>query len=259
MDQPLDVFIPLHEKDLKVLPGCVASLRRHLEPRPARIVIIPRSDDLRGHPVLRALGVETLSESDFRELSPRSSLPEILVKGKQRTGWYFQQFIKWAVRRFSRTPNYLVIDADTVLIAPLKVMHAGQPIFDQSEQHHIPYFDTYARMFGGRPSPRPSFIINYMVFSVAWLDEIIGEIHARFPGRAWDSTIMALIDRTEMSSFSEFETYGYWLSEHKDGLFARGDGRNRELRVRKRHWHWWYRWQSLRRGINTISYHNHRR
>jgi hypothetical protein len=259
MDQSLDIFIPLHEKDLMVLPGCVASIRQHLEPRPARIVIIPRSDDLRTHPSIRKMGVETLSEGDFHELTPRASLPEILVKGKLRSGWYFQQFIKWGVRRFSRTQNFLVIDADTVLIAPLVVMRAGRPIFDQTEQHHLPYFDTYARIFGVRPSPRPSFIINYMVFSVAWLDELISDIHARFPGQNWDRTIMSLIDRSEMSAFSEFETYGYWLSERKAGEFSRGDGRNRELRVRRRHFHWWYRWQSLQRGFNTISYHNHRR
>ncbi len=255
----MDVFIPLHEKDLMVLPACVASIRRFLEPRPARIIIIPRSDDLRTHPAIARLGVETLSENDFQELAPRASMPEILVKGKMRSGWYYQQFIKWGVRRFSQTPNYLVIDADTVLIAPLVVARGGRPIFDQTDQHHIPYFDTYARLFGGPPDRRPSFIINYMVFSVAWLDELISEIHARFPGRNWDSTIMSLIDRTEMSSFSEFETYGYWLMAHKAGEFSRGEGRNRELRVRRRHFHWWYRWQSLRRGCNTISYHNHRR
>jgi hypothetical protein len=259
MDDSLDVFIPLHEKDLKVLPACVASLRRYVEPHAARIIVIPRSDDLRTHPAIRRMGVETLSELDFGELTPRAAMPEIMVKGKLRTGWYFQQFIKWGVRRFSRTPSYLVMDADTVLIAPLVVSRAGQPVFDQTAQHHSPYFDTFSRMFGNRPARSPSFIINYMVFSVQWLDELIGDIHGRFPGTNWDSTIMSLIDRTEMSSFSEFETYGYWLMEHKAGEFSRGDGRNREMRVRRRHFHWWYRWQSLQRGYNTISYHSHRR
>jgi hypothetical protein len=258
----MDVFIPAHSKDLAVLPWCVQGLRRYLAPAPSRIVLIPDRSDALPPATARRLGVEVLPESAFTDLTPVAQMPRIVVKSKFRSGWYFQQFLKWEARRWARGPRYLVMDADTVLIAPLVVEEeaSGRPILDQGCQYHLPYFATYAKLFGAVPPPLPSFIINYMAFDVAWLDEMIASIHQRFPGRHWHATILDLIDREEMSSFSEFETYGYWLAEHKPGAFVRGAcSRNLELRVRARHFHRWHAWRAQRQACNSVSYHNHRR
>lgn len=255
----IDVFIPLHRKDLAVAPWSIASLRRYLSPTPSRIVVVSEFDEVLSSRSLRQAGAELLPVADLVEILPRSDMPSILVKGQQRSGWYYQQFIKWAVRRFASSDDYLIWDGDTVAIAPISVLPDGKPVFDRGNQYHLPYFRTYDALLGGQPQPLDSFITNYLTFRRSWLDELIADIHDRHLGSNWDRTILNAIDRTEMSSFSEYETYGYWLAARHPGAFSRGDGRNRELRRRHRMFHWINRWRALRAGCTTLSYFNHRR
>lgn len=259
MDGTVDVFIPLHPKDLAVAPACIASLRRHLVPQAGRIIVIPAGEWPGCVEPLRRHGVEILPESAFTAICPKRDLPRIEVRGKYRTGWYFQQFIKYEARRFATGGRYVVMDADTVLVAPLILWREGRPVFDASGQHHVPYFDCFERLLGWRPDPAPSFIVNYMLFEVDEVERLVQAIEARHPGRTWDRTVMALVDPAEMSGFSEFETYGHVVARHRAGGILRGEGRNRELRVRQRWLHAWHRRRAIAAGCNSVSYHNHRR
>jgi hypothetical protein len=54
-----------------------------------------------------------------------------------------------------------------------------------------------------------------MIFSRNKLKEFRGEIEAR-AGCRWDEAIIRALDREEISSFSEYDSYGNWIMERED-------------------------------------------
>lgn len=166
MTDLVDVFIPCHRKDGKVLKRCIKSINRYLVPKPNRIVVI--SDGL--PPSLQSRitrwGATVIDASSIPDCVRRPDMPRIISEGLDRTGWYLQQFIKWAVRKCSSSENYVVVDADTVFLRPVVLMRNNKLIFHRSAQFHVPYFKTYEKLLGYFPERRRSFIVSYMIFKV---------------------------------------------------------------------------------------------
>lgn len=255
----VDVFIPYHIKDRHALPHAVRSAFRHLVPRPAHVVCVGAELPADSAQAVRAAGGELLDERLVAEVPHRSVMPEITVNGQVRTGWYYQQFLKWAFRRLATTPAYVVLDADSLLVGPLVLWQDGRYVLDRSDQQHVPYFDVFEQLLGWRPVPGESFIINYQIIDVALLDTLIAEIETRAAGQPWHERILAVIDRTEVSGFSEFETYGYWLSQHQPTAFIARRGANHETRLKRLPFrHLINPWMRLR-GFTTVSYHQSKR
>src|SRR5438309_869630 len=122
----IDVFVPFHPKDLEILPVCLASLRRYLRPRANRVVAVSGPLDADSLRLLQSSAVEYLDESSLPDLFPRAKMRQFRWQTSDRTGWYFQQLAKWAVRKCSSTPDYLVIDSDTVLMRTTEVLSQGK-------------------------------------------------------------------------------------------------------------------------------------
>ncbi len=257
--EAIDVFIPYHPKDRRALPHVVTSLFRHLTPSPARVVCVGSGLSPRAAAAVRAAGGELLDEHSISEIPHRSAMPEIVVRGKIRTGWYYQQLLKWSFRRLSRTPAYAVIDADSVLIQQVELWRGGRYQLERTDQWHEPYFTAFERLFGWTPQAQgqtlPSFIINFQIIDVLLLNELLTEIEARGGGLPWHNCIMNAVDRTQISGFSEFETYGHWLARHHPQRFTSRPGANHETNVR---WLWLRHFinaKARRRGCTTVSYH----
>lgn len=255
-----DIFIPTHPKDAQVLPFCIRSLRRYLVPSPVRVVVLARELPSAVRHELDALQVEVLDEDHIGELPPRSSLPDISCRNIPRSGWYYQQFLKFEARRLSTSPCYAVVDADTVLLRRLDLVSAdGRYVFDRTTQHHKPYFDTFERLLGWRPEQQKSFIINYLAFDVQLVNALIADIEAHAGGLRWWEFILSSIDRSEMSAFSEFETYGYWLARHHPQRFVSSQRGNRHTKLKYLPLRPFHALLAPLRDEWTVSYHNHRR
>lgn len=250
----VDVFIPFHVKDAAPLPLVVRSLFQHLRPRPARVVCVGTGLSPELTAQIQAHGGEVLEERAVTEIPAKADLPAITVAGQPRTGWYYQQFLKWGFRRLARTPAYVVMDADTVLVAPLVLWQDGRYVLDRTDQFHPPYFATFERLLGWRPERQDSFIINYQILDVALVDELIATIRGA-DGADWVQRILATIDRTEVAAFSEFETYGYWLSRTHPERFTSRPGANVGSRAKRLAWHPLIGRLARWRGATTVSYH----
>lgn len=253
-----DVFIPLHVKDLHVLELCIKSLRAFLSPAPERIVVVTQGLTDKQRQMLEGLRLEILNENCIGTLPPKSTLPEVWFNATDRSGWYYQQFLKWEVRKLSQTPYYLIIDADTILLKRTPLMDdRGRWIFGQSRHYHPPYFHTFHRLFGWTPERHPSFIVNHMVFEVAYLEQMCAEIEATHFGKSWWSVILENIERSEVSSFSEFETYGSWLAHHYPDKVARVSALNLNSNFK---WIWLKPIHKLIAkvlGYYSVTYHRH--
>jgi len=183
-------------------------------------------------------------------------MPRIIWEGIDRTGWYFQQFIKWAVRKCSLSENYVVLDSDTVFIRPVVLVRNNRFVFHRSGQFHAPYFRTFESLLGYFPERQRSFIVNYMIFNVRIVDEIIAQIEGGGP-RNWYERILDVIDREEISSFSEFETYGYYVSARYPNSFYSEECPNLGVPSERTAYHLLNTLEGRIRGCYSISYHNY--
>ena len=107
---PIDVFIPMHEKDAWLAHLAVASIQDGaVSPLGSITLGIPDQQKVPGW--VSAYGVEVMRDSEVLGLldggSSLSALP----------GWFLQQVLKLAFAMSSNTPT-LIHDADTVLLRP---------------------------------------------------------------------------------------------------------------------------------------------
>ncbi len=254
----IDVFITLHKKDLPAVSLCVQSIQRYLCPEVNRIVII--SPKIPQDILIRYNDVEFLHESNVFKCLTLAQIPKISHGNENRAGWYFQQFLKWEARKFSQTNNYAVMDADTAFIRPMTLMRNNKYLFYRGSQYHTPYFKTYEKLLGYLPKKQPSFIANYMIFSTEIVDEIINQIEKRCPDKKkWYKIILDTIDKNELSSFSEFETYGYYMSQYHPDLFDSGKCNNKILQEKKIPHHAFNKIIYRFKGYASTSYHCYER
>lgn len=253
----IDVFIPAHPKDYRVLPNAIRSIRDFITPSVHSITVIARelSPDL--DTALRATGSRFLHEDEIIPNLKRSDVAPIIHKGEDRSGWYFQQFLKWGLADLASQEHYLVVDADVLFIKDTPLFAAPKVIHYRTLQHHATYFETYNRLFGYRPPRDKSFIANFMTLNSNIIREITSTIKRR-TGRIWHDAILESIDRNILSSFSEYETYGYYVSRFHPDTFASQRDATLNLRACVYPLHDVIM-RLARVRFRSIAYHNYRR
>ncbi|MES2659807.1 MAG: DUF6492 family protein [Verrucomicrobiota bacterium] len=199
-------------RDLPVYKVTCESLRRHVVG--AEIHLITRGDDF--------TRFRNACGSDLVLWDENSLLPELPLKElkampfpffPQGAGWYFQQFLKFAFMNVSNADNhYLIWDADTVLLRPIKFLDpSGKAIYTKGSEHHRPYFQTFEALFGIPAERDFSFISQHQLIHKPTLREMLAEIEARNPDtRHWARAIMSNLAGEGSNLFSEYETYGHY-------------------------------------------------
>ena len=143
-----------------------------------------------------------------------------------RTGWYFQQFLKMAYSQICEEDDYLVWDADTIPIKTVLMKNkAGKRIFHTKEEYNKTYFDTMHRLNGDlNKLVNESFISEHMLINCIIMSDLIRTINQnnRLMGESFWEKIIYAIDENEIkgSGFSEFETYGTFVSFKYKGMYV---------------------------------------
>ena len=159
-----------------------------------------------------------------------------------RTGWYFQQFLKMAYSIVSEEQEYLIWDSDTV---PTHVVNMyaenGKRYFDVKTEYHEPYFQTLGRLLPElRKNNDYSYISEHMLINKSIMCNLIQSVEKNINidgSYFWEKIINAInINELSESGFSEFETYGTYCQFYYKDLY----------KIRK--------WKSLREG--TIFFGN---
>ncbi len=143
---------------------------------------------------------------------------------KSRIGWYFQQFLKMAYSYYMEEDEYFQIDADVLVLKELPVIGKdGKPVFITRTEYNKPYFDTIKVLFGLEKQTEKSFISETMYFKTSIMREIIEKISSNdaIDGDCfWKKIIHAIEPKAiEGSGFSEYETYGTYVSAFYPGLY----------------------------------------
>ena len=214
-DKKIDVLITAINKDLITLPLVIENLRKHLKHPIGSIYIISPDDQ-----EIKRLCAET----NCINVPENSVLPidkndiNYYPKGIDRNGWLFQQFLKLSGDSISSREFFYVIDADTLLACPQVFIVNNKTLLLHSDEHHHPYFEMYKKLFGTFPSTNLSFVAHQMMFSSKRLKELKNNIE-KMHHKTWYQAIIDHLDLSQLSAFSEYETYGQWmLQNHPDEI-----------------------------------------
>ena len=135
-----------------------------------------------------------------------------------RSGWLFQQLLKYGIRKIVDTEHYLVVDADTILIRPQGFFAGEKSLILHSDELHKPYFDVVQRLLGFGAEILLSCVSHQMLFSKKYLEQMLAHIE-REHGVDWETAIRNCVDYSENSGFSEYETYGQWcMTKYPDSI-----------------------------------------
>ena len=138
----------------------------------------------------------------------------------KRSGWYIQQFLKMQYSNICQDNYYLVWDSDTIPVKEVKIFNDyGKPYFDVKKEYYKPYFITMKKIFPELGKKyNYSFISEHMLIKTKIMKKmnIIIENNNNIIGNTWYEKIINCIDKKELkhSGFSEFETYGTFVSKY---------------------------------------------
>jgi len=252
---PIDVLIPVIDKDADSLPFVIDSARTELRHPLGTIFLVCPEASPRIKEIARDRSCTTIDEAGLLPIGKKDIA--YAPKGVNRSGWIYQQFLKWCGDSFVSQRHYLILDSDTVLIRPHVFEAEGRQIFDCCDEVHHPYFAAAERVLGRRPSSSVSFTSHHALIDLGVMAELKAELEARH-GRAWYEAIIRCLDPQEISSHSDYDTYGFhYFERHREAMKVR----------------YWYN-KSLRRAdltdleglkkiyksrYRTLSFHEHRK
>lgn len=217
MNRPLPIVSACRARDLPVLEIAARKLPEMVPCR--RLYVVAPDDDCRQ--IQRRLGREVcvIAENDFIPGMTLEKLRSLKASGfPKMAGWYFQQFLKLQFAFVEPDEDfYLIWDADTIPLQPMRFFDsAGRMLLTQAVEYHVPYFETYRRLFGTEPNREFSFIAQHMLVQKSVAREMLAAIERQIQGtEGWAWKIMSVLPTDQgVHTFSEYETYGHYIKNH---------------------------------------------
>lgn len=143
---------------------------------------------------------------------------EVTELSRGVTGWYYQQFLKMQYSAICENGYYLVWDGDTVPCKPFTMFKDGQvPYLDLKREYHEDYFVTMERLLPGmHKTIEKSFISEHMLMNCQIMKNLIADImkNENLEGDTFYKKVIHAVGKDKLcsNSFSEFETYGTYVS-----------------------------------------------
>lgn len=213
-DQRIDIIMPVVEKDLDTLPLSLEGIRRNVLNPIGRIYLIG-PENRRIAKFAKENDCVFIDEQDVLGFGPKD-LNVVTHSGVDRSGWLFQQFLKLS-GEIGTEKWFVTMDADHVLLRPHTFIDSERRhVFYQSYECNLPYYRTLRRILGDMPLSGLSFVAHKMVFNKDKLKRMRETIERHgYDRMKWWQVILNALDMSDISPFSEFETYGNFI-ENED-------------------------------------------
>lgn len=202
-DISVDVIMPTISKDFRMLKFAIESIEKNVMHTINNIFLVSPRGEIE----------KFCKKNNYKFIDENTVLPikksdiHYAPKGKDRSGWIFQQLLKLNADKISDSKYILIADADTVFPNPTSFFVDEKVILNCSDEYHPPYFETYKKLLDQNERFPSSFVAHHMLFEREELQELKEKIEANNSNITWYSAIIALLSDSEMSSFSEYETY----------------------------------------------------
>lgn len=209
---PVDIVIPLVEKDCEVVGHTVRSVRNLVEhPIGSIYFVAPESQKIRE--LAKSLGCIFILEDTVLPC------PEI----KKHGGWIIQQFLKLNADSFVQKDHYLVVDADTIFLRPMIfTLEDGTYLTNIHWMCAARRKRMTSHLLGNTKVFSYDFVSHYMLFSKPVLAAMKKHIESRL-GKRWDHAILDLFKNgnpeTQPYHFSEYDLYITYLTEFSKKKF----------------------------------------
>jgi hypothetical protein len=220
-----DVIVPVAIKDINNLYFCIENIFKYINP--CKIVVIANREIKKI--VEKINNVEFCDEDTLMEDLTLARIKNIIGTATgtfERSGWYFQQFLKMAYSSKCQRKYYLIWDSDTIPLNKIIFWDGnGKCLFTVKTEYHIPYFKTINKLFCGEVIKliNKSFIAEHMLIDKDCMLQMLAKIENNntLAGRKFYEKIISAIDRNDIqgSGFSEFETYGNYVLTYYPHLY----------------------------------------
>lgn len=210
---PIDVVIVAIDKDFDVLVHVIDSIRENIKHPISEIILIcPESAAIKK--ICKDKKCRFVDETKVLPISKKDI--GYFVDGKNRSGWIFQQLLKWSGSDYAKSDYFLVADADTVFCRPQVFIKDGKVLMPVCSQlGHIPYYKAFTHLTGEKVKALLNFTSHHVLFDKKRLAELKDKIekHCKMP---WYKAIISTknINPSEGSCVSDYETYGQYFYKH---------------------------------------------
>ncbi len=195
---PIDVVIPVIEKDAETLVHTIDSLRANvMQPIGKIYLIAPQSKKL-----------EQIAKDKNCEFVLEDNVLPKFANNTNRKGWIKQQYLKLNANTIVDNEYYLVIDADTILIRPQIFVKPGKEILNILGDYWFKRKVMVQKALGFEKFHNLDFTSHHMLFSKTKLKSLkkyLEDIH----GQPWQD-VLDTLEITE-GSFSEYELYANFV------------------------------------------------
>lgn len=224
-----DIIIPVAQKDINFLPKVIEYVQKCIPEK--KCIYIITSMKLINHRKIKSLikdyaNVKVINENELIDGLTFETIDNIIHKATDtdvRTGWFYQQFLKYAFALSKYSDEYyLTWDADTLPLTTLSFFNEEQPFFTLKTEYHLNYFHTIKKVLNMNKCINESFIAEHMLFNTNVVKELINSINeSSISGNTWYEKIINACDFSiDMQAFSEFETYGTYCVNKYPSLYA---------------------------------------
>jgi len=213
----VDVVIPFVEKDIAVLPYCVASVLKMVRNPISRVSLVTPADMTFKKPALTKIQSQEILDEILRE-TPNIEVVfdhEIIdnyslsaLKSSGAKGWDIQQILKFGAVLRSTSNATLIVDADTVLLSPKNWLSSdGTQLLQVANEFEDRYMGLIAKYFAVDKTLPLSFVTHHQLMQRDVVQEMFP--HGIKSLLAWWETCLS----TPGSYLSEYEAYGTYVFE----------------------------------------------
>jgi len=245
-DDPIDVVIPCHSKDMMILEKCIAGIKRQGQ-NIRRVIVISN--------IKLTENAEHFSESLFpftkemvvkRVLMGKNASKNTWEKMSGRGGWIYQQLLKFYAPYIipNISSNILILDADTVFLNPVSFQDpvTNAALFNVGTENNKQYFDHANRLIPGfrKVFEEHSGICHYMLFQKSVIDHLFSVVQKENNAPFWQA-FCKKINPEDFSGCSEYEIYFNFAFRN-----------SKEFKIRKLDWK---NVERLQLDIDAKNYH----
>lgn len=240
-----DMILVVAREDYKILDIVIKNSNKYICPNNIYI-ITPRKDiDIHKENFADYNNVTFIDEQEIICIDSVDFKKIKLPGFPGRRFWYYQQFLKMAFSysKYCLNEYYLIWDADTIPLKPLKFISNNNKIFltTSNNEYHKEYFINIQNILNIKVQIyNKSFISQHLFVKKKHMIELISKIGS-IQEHKWIDILLSKLSGKSQSLFSEYETYAnFVLNFHR---------REYEIRTLK----WFRRGAFIIKDVNQID------
>jgi hypothetical protein len=198
---PIDVVIPIVEKDLITAKHVIPSIRAMiLHPIEKIYLVAPDSEKIKQF--AKEMNCEFILENDVSK-----NFTEI----KKHGGWILQQFLKLNADKISKSENILIVDADTIFLRPQIFINDKKNMytFNIHDQYFLRRKKFTKKLLKTNVYFKLDFTAHHMIFKRSWLKEFHAHIE-KSHNKPWEEAILDLV-KDDSYGFADYDVYATYV------------------------------------------------